>query len=57
MMVIGTPALQGYGSKYGKRICSGTVDFGFIHMDIDEKGRLSWEPHILRMPYQPAESI
>lgn len=56
-LVIATPALQGYGSKYGSRICSGTVDFGFIHADIDEKGRLSWEPHILRMPYQPAESV
>ena len=57
MLLFGTPALQGYGSKYGQRIMSGTVDFGFVHMDIDEKGRLSWEPHILRMPYQPAESI
>ena len=54
-LVIATPALQGYGSKYGQRIMSGTVDFGFIHADIDEKGRLSWEPHILRMPYQPPE--
>lgn len=57
MMVIATPALQGYGSKYGKRICSGTVDFGFLHVDIDEKGRMSWEPHILRMSYQPPEKL
>lgn len=56
-LVIGTPALQGYGSKYGSRIMSGTVDYGFIHADIDEKGRLSWEPHILRMPYQPPETL
>lgn len=56
-LVIGTPALQGYGSKFGTRIMSGTVDFGFIHADIDDKGGLSWEPHILRMPYQPAEQF
>ena len=55
--VIGTPALQGYGSKFGSRIMSGTVDFGFIHADVDEKGRLSWEPHILRMSYQPPEKL
>jgi hypothetical protein len=56
-LVIGTPALQGYGSKFGSRIMSGTVDFGFIHADVDSKGRLSWEPHILRMPYQPPETL
>ena len=56
-LVIATPALQGYGSKFGQRIMSGTVDFGFIHVDIDRQGRLSWEPHILRMPFQPAENI
>ena len=32
-----TPALQGYGSKYGARIASGTVDFGFISFDVHSK--------------------
>ncbi len=56
-LVIGTPALQGYGSKFGSRIMSGTVENGFIHADVDSKVRLSWEPHILRMPYQPPEKL
>jgi len=41
------PALQGPGSKYGKRQCQGTVNFGFVHFDIEEGG-YSWEPHILK---------
>lgn len=56
-LCIGSPALQGYGSKFGSRIMSGTVDFGFIHADVDGKGNLSWEPHILRMPFVPPETL
>jgi len=33
-----TPALQGYGSKYGVRRMSDTVDFGLIWFDIEEDG-------------------
>jgi hypothetical protein len=43
------PALQGYGSKYGSRICSGTVDFGFVHFDITSKDEYSWAHHILKL--------
>jgi hypothetical protein len=35
-----TPGLQGYGSKYGSRVCSGTIDIGFIFVDVDNTG--SW---------------
>ena len=42
------PAACGYGSKFGTRICSGTVDFGFVWMDI-EKGRdIAWDKRIHR---------
>ena len=51
-----TPALQGYGSKYGSRRCSGIIDFGFVHFEIDSKGSASWTPHILRMAYKPART-
>ena len=55
---IATPALQGYGwNKYGTRIMSGTVDYGFVHFDITDKGDVSWAPHILRMPYQEPEKL
>jgi len=35
------PGLQGYGSKFGIRRCSGRVDIGFIHFEIDE-GNIRW---------------
>ena len=56
-LVVATPALQGYGSKYGTRIMSGTVDYGFMHFDITDKGDVTWAPHILRMPYQAPETL
>jgi hypothetical protein len=43
------PALQGYGSKYGSRICSGTVDFGFVHFDVTSKDDYTWAHHILKL--------
>jgi len=36
-----TPALQGFGSIYGVRQCSGTVDYGFIWFDIYSDGSQS----------------
>ena len=40
------PALQGLGSKFGARQCIGTVDFGFVWMDVD-KGRVQdWDAEI-----------
>lgn len=49
-----TPALQGYGSKYGARQCSGTVDIGFVVFDIDPKGNVSWHPVIAKLSQQKA---
>lgn len=40
-----TPALQGEGSKYGMRRCSGVVDFGFVTFEIN-KGEYVWRAHI-----------
>ncbi len=45
-----TPALQGPGTKFGSRRCSGHVDFGLLNFDIDEKGRYSWQAHIADIP-------
>lgn len=39
-----TPALQGMGSKFGSRICSGKVDFGFIIIDINQ-GDYRWKAY------------
>jgi hypothetical protein len=39
-----TPALQGLGSKYGARRCSGTVDFGMVLINC-KQGDFSWVAH------------
>jgi hypothetical protein len=46
------PALQGYGSKYGVRRCSGTVDVGFLVYEIEEDGRWNKIVEIAALPYQ-----
>jgi len=51
-----TPALQGYGSKYGVRRCSGTVDFGLVYIDI-EKGGEAWAIHPLLKRFTRLASI
>jgi len=35
-----TPALQGYGSKYGARKCSAPVDFGITIIDVYDDGEI-----------------
>jgi hypothetical protein len=42
-----TPALQGWGSKYGERQCSGIVDIGFVHFDVED-GAYSWQAHLFK---------
>lgn len=48
-----TPALQGYGTKYGSRRCSGIVDFGMIIFEC-HKGSYSWTPLIAKLPAMEA---
>ena len=52
-----TPSLQGPGTKFGSRRCSGHVDFGLIHFDIDEKGRYTWQAHIANIPSLKAQAL
>jgi hypothetical protein len=52
-----TPALQNYGSKYGARVVSGTVDIGFVVLNIWNKGEWAWEAPILRMPMHEPMSL
>ena len=47
-----TPALQGLGSKYGARMCSGVVDFGLVYFIVD-KGRIKeWDWDIVEVEEQ-----
>jgi len=41
------PALQGQGSKFGSRIPSGHVDFGFVRFVVNEDGGYVWRASIL----------
>jgi hypothetical protein len=49
-LALTTPALQGYGSKFGGRIVTGIVDYGMIIFDVYSKEDYSWEAIMLRMP-------
>jgi len=44
-----TPALQGYGTKFGARYCSGRVDVGLVYFDIDPKGDYRWKAKIANL--------
>lgn len=48
---ISTPALQGLGSKYGSRRCSGVVNYGFIVFNVT-KEKAQWEPVLLPLKNQ-----
>lgn len=57
VLAMTTPALQGYGSKYGVRQCSGRVDIGLVHIDIDSKGGYTWQAHLMRSELQKARAL
>ena len=52
-----TPALQGMGTKFGSRRCSGTIDFGLIHFDVNEKGEYTWAYHLADLSAQVTKPI
>ncbi len=49
-----TPALQGLGTMYGTRQCSGTVDWGFVWFDVDSKGSYLWNYEVVDVVAQRA---
>jgi hypothetical protein len=55
-LALTTPALQGYGTKYGGRRCSGIVDFGATIFNVD-KGSYSWYTVISKSPALCAKVI
>lgn len=46
------PALQGYGSKFGARICSGTVNIGIIIFDVEADGTWHKTVRLAQLPHQ-----
>jgi len=55
-MAMTTPALQGAGSKFGLRRCSGIVDYGFVTFQV-EKGKYQWQPHVANIEQQKSPLI
>lgn len=48
------PCMQGLGSKYGSRMCSGTVSLGFVVIDCND-GQYSWEVVTIPLAEQVSE--
>jgi hypothetical protein len=51
------PALQGMGTKYGSRYCSGTVHWGLTVFDVNKDGTFSWEQVVIPIIAQKIEAI
>lgn len=49
-----TPGLQGFGSNYGVRMMSGTIDIGMIYFDVMENGKCEWHSVLAELPSQKA---
>ncbi len=56
-LAIITPALQGGGSKYGIRQCSGIVNFGVIRFDVESEDKFGWTPHLMNIVGSPSALI
>jgi len=52
-----TPALQGFGSKFGVRQCEGLVDIGLIVFDIKSNGETKWDFIEGRVPHTVSPSL
>jgi len=52
-----TPALQGLGTKYGSRECSGIVDFGLIQFIVEGDGCYQWKAHLSRFETEHSKLI
>lgn len=51
------PALQGLGSKFGAKICSGVVDFGFMYFGITSADDFEYKPFINTIVSQAPEVV
>jgi hypothetical protein len=51
------PSLQGMGTKYGSRYCSGLVHWGITIFEVDDNGRFDFEQAIVTIDSQKAKII
>jgi len=51
------PALQGMGTKFGSRQCSGIVHWGITVFDVESNGQFSWHTECVKLKSHKAETI
>jgi len=51
-----TPAMQGFGSKFGAKECEGTVNVGFISFEITNQRKWKWHMHLLDLEFAAAKA-
>ena len=51
------PALQGMGTRYGARICSGIVDWGVTVFDVADDGTFDWTCETVMIEAQKAKVV
>jgi len=51
------PSLQGMGTKFGARICAGTVHWGLVIFDVDDNGNFEWHQEVIEIVSQKMEAI
>ena len=51
------PSLQGMGSRYGAKECSGIVDWGAILFEVKSKNDYNWYPFIRKIVSQKAKTV
>jgi hypothetical protein len=56
MTAITTPALQGFGSKFGSKMCSGIPTIGFVSFDILANKTVIMRKHFLNLTTQKAKA-
>ena len=56
-LAVTLPALQGQGSKFGARICSGTVHFGIVWFDCYDDGGYTWSWKVIRVQSQKRKAV
>ena len=56
MTALTTPALQGFGSKFGSRRCSGIPTIGFLSFDIKANGTIIMRKHFADLTTQRAKA-
>lgn len=56
LMII-TPALQAFKTKFGMKIPVNLVDIGLISFDVESKEEYTWSHHLLRPVYQRVEAL